>query len=248
MIKDRYILPLCGWRHFGCSLYTWLLGFLLWVGYSQLAADPLCYVQDPELQLSYSGECVDGKAHGQGVATGLHGAFYQGRFEHGAASGYGVKLYANGDAYAGEWAEGYRHGFGVYEYGELSPWRGDKYVGHWHRDQRHGQGTYIFYPTMEPFESEWDMGTPKAEASPLLQRRQRNVDVLMPVIGQVGTQVCSTLTDGAGPDRVAHGEVVAAHDDRIQVRVDTLEVLAHSQLRFNPRWDLVTTWGLCTNE
>ena len=225
-----------------------LVIFLLVFGYNQLFAAPHCVVQDPELQLSYSGDCVDGQAHGRGVATGLHGAFYQGRFENGAADGYGVKLYANGDAYAGEWSGGYRQGFGVYEYGERSPWRGDKYVGHWHRDQRHGQGTYMFYPTMEPFESQWDQGAPQTEASPLLQRRQRSVEVLMPVIGRVGVQVCSTLTDGAGPERVAHGQVVAVHDDRIQVRVDTQAVLQHSDLQFNPRWDLVTTWGLCASD
>src|SRR5690625_2454613 len=86
----------------------------------------------------------------------------------------------------------------------------------------------MFYPTMEPFESQWDQGAPQTEASPLMQRRQRSVEVLMPVIGRVGVQVCSTLTDGAGPERVAHGQVVAVHDDRIQVRVDTQAVLQHS--------------------
>lgn len=222
-----------------------LVIFLLVFGYNQLFAAPHCVVQDPELQLSYSGDCVDGQAHGRGVATGLHGAFYQGHFVAGAADGYGVKLYANGDAYAGEWSAGYREGFGVYEYGERSPWRGDKYVGQWQRDQRHGQGTYLFYPTMEPFESEWDQGAPQAEASPLMQRRQRSVEALAPMIGQVGAQVCSTLTDGAGPERVAQGQVVAVHDDRIQVRVDTEAVLQHSELQYNPRWDLITTWRQC---
>jgi|GEM_PF-776388 len=207
-----------------------------------------CYVLDPELQLFYNGDCVDGKAQGQGVAMGLHGAFYQGGFDQGAAQGYGVKLYANGDAYAGQWDQGYRHGHGVYEYGELSPWRGDKYVGAWHRDQRHGPGSYLFAPTMEAFEAEWDQGDTDTPASPLLQRRQRTAEVLAPVIGQVGTQVCSTLTDGAGPDRVAHGQVVAVHEDRIQVHVDTLEVLQYSSLAFNPRWDPITTWGLCAGE
>lgn len=207
-----------------------------------------CYVLDPELQLFYNGDCVDGKAQGQGVAMGLHGAFYQGGFDQGAAQGYGVKLYTNGDAYAGQWDQGYRHGHGVYEYGELSPWRGDKYVGAWHRDQRHGPGSYLFAPTMEAFEAEWDQGDTDTPASPLLQRRQRTAEVLAPVIGQVGAQVCSTLTDGAGPDRVAHGQVVAVHEDRIQVHVDTLEVLQYSSLAFNPRWDPITIWGLCAGE
>src|SRR5690625_1603316 len=67
-----------------------LVIFLLVFGYNQLFAAPHCVVQDPELQLSYSGDCVDGQAHGRGVATGLHGAFYQGRFENGAAMAMGL--------------------------------------------------------------------------------------------------------------------------------------------------------------
>ena|SRR5690606_26660126 len=62
-----------------------------------------CSVLDLELQHRYEGQCLNGLAHGQGVARGDHNAFYQGHFEQGAKSGYGVKLYANGDAYAGYW-------------------------------------------------------------------------------------------------------------------------------------------------
>lgn len=229
------------------SVSTLILVLLLWLGSSQAFAETQCYVQDPELQLSYRGDCLDGKAHGQGVAVGVQGAVYQGQFKQGAASGYGVKLYANGDTYAGEWLQGYRHGFGVYEYGERSPWRGDKYIGQWFRDLQHGRGTYLFFPTMETFESEWVKGHPQATASPLLQRRQRSAAALAAIIGQVGTQVCSILTDGAEPERVARGKVVAVHDDRIQVDVETAEVLANSNLRFNPRWDLITVWGLCAD-
>jgi len=205
-----------------------------------------CQVLDPDVQLSYEGGCDNGLAQGEGVARGEHGAIYQGYFQAGAASGYGVKLYANGDAYAGQWHQGYRHGQGMYEYGEQSPWRGDKYVGQWQFDQRHGQGSYLFYPTAEAFTSEWDQGQAQSEASPLLIRRKRTAEVLIPVIGQVGAQVCSTLTDGASPERVAQGQVVAALEDRIQVRVETPAVLQHSTLTLNPRWDLITEWTRCT--
>src|SRR5690625_7119682 len=73
-------------------------------------------------------------------------------------------------------------------------------------------------PRTSPFPYTTLFRSPQTEASPLMQRRQRSVEVLMPVIGRVGVQVCSTLTDGAGPERVAHGQVVAVHDERIQVR------------------------------
>lgn len=228
------------------SVLTLVMGVVWTAGV--YADEPVmrCQVLDPELQRSYEGGCENGFAHGQGVAKGEHGAFYQGHFQAGAASGYGVKLYANGDAYAGQWHQGYRHGQGMYEYGEQSPWRGDKYVGQWQFDQRHGQGSYLFYPTAEAFTSEWDQGQAQSDASPLLIRRKRTAEVLIPVIGQVGAQVCSTLTDGASPQRVAQGQVVAALEDRIQVRVDTPAVLQHSTLTLNPRWDLITEWTRCT--
>lgn len=204
-----------------------------------------CQVLDPELQLEFDGDCVNGLAHGQGVARGEQGAFYQGGFEAGAASGYGVKLYANGDAYAGNWDQGYRHGQGMYEYGEQSPWRGDKYVGQWQLDQRQGQGSYLFYPTGESFTAQWNQGQTDTTATPLLIRRKRMAEALGPVIGQVGAQVCSTLTNGASPQRVAYGQVMAVVEDRIQVRVDTAEVLQASSLVLNPRWDLINEWTTC---
>ena len=200
---------------------------------------------DPELQLAYQGECKNGQAHGWGIARGEHGALYQGQFAQGSATGYGVKLYANGDAYAGDWDQGYRHGYGVYEFGEQSPWRGDKYVGQWQRDQRHGEGTYYFHPNEDAFHAQWEQGEAKTPATPLLQRRKRAVEAISPVVGQVGQAVCSTLTNGAGPDRVAYGQVVAVHEDRIQVYVDSLDVLKYSSLALNPRWDVMTKWTLC---
>lgn len=226
-------------------LLRFFMGFVFALFSSLLLAATSCQVLDPELQDSYLGDCVNGLAEGQGVARGPQGAFYQGGFSAGWASGYGVKLHANGDAYAGQWHEGYKHGQGTYEYGEASPWRGDKYIGQWQRDQRHGEGSYLFYPTGEAFDAQWDQGRPITEATPLLIRRQRTAEVLGPAIGQVGVQVCSTLTDGASPQRVAYGQVVAVQEDRLHVRVDTPEVLQYSTLALNPRWDLMTEWTLC---
>ena len=205
-----------------------------------------CKVLDAELQDVYDGDCVNGLAHGQGVARGPDGAFYQGGFIEGAKSGYGVKLYANGDAYAGNWMSDYRDGHGVYEYGERSPWRGDKYVGMWQQDKQHGRGTYIFYPTGESFMADWVEGRTEAFASPLLIRRKRAYEALSPVLGQVGAKVCSTLTDGASPERIAHGQVVAVQGERIHVYVETQDVLERSRhLTLNPRWDLMTEWMVC---
>lgn len=205
-----------------------------------------CGVADPELQEAYHGGCLAGLAHGQGIARGRDGAFYQGNFVKGTKSGYGVKLYANGDAYAGHWQADYRHGHGVYEFGERSAWRGDKYIGLWERDQRHGRGAYLFYPTGESFMADWVEGQTEAFASPMLIRRKRTYEALLPVLGQVGLQVCSTLTDGASAQRVAHGRVVAVEGERIHVHVETQAVLENSKkLVLNPRWDLMTEWMRC---
>ncbi|MCC2597536.1 hypothetical protein LKR43_14455 [Pusillimonas sp. MFBS29] len=225
------------------NLCVWGMVGLMFAGLAYAAPD--CKVLDPELQTSYEGDCLNGLAQGQGVARGANGAFYQGGFDAGAASGYGVKLYANGDAYAGEWLQGYRHGQGVYEYGEHSPWRGDKYVGQWDHDQRHGRGSYLVYPTGEAFTGDWNMGQTDTLASPMMVRRKRTFEALAPVLGQVGAELCSTLTDGASPRNIARGRVVAVQDERIQVLVETPEVLRRSALTVNPRWDVMTEWMVC---
>lgn len=204
-----------------------------------------CRVLDAELQQSYRGGCVDGLAQGHGLAKGGDGASYQGEFQAGRKSGYGVKLYANGDAYAGDWRNDLRHGQGVYEFGEQSPWRGDKYVGQWENDLRHGRGAFLMHPSGEPFYADWEQGSPTTLATPTLIRRKRAYEALAPVLGKVGQPVCSVSTDGASPQRVAYGQVVAVQGERIQVRVDTPAVLQHGTLLLNPRWDLMTDWMLC---
>src|SRR5690625_1571229 len=234
-----------GFRHNLFLLLRVLMIALGLLGFAQAETSSACQVLDAELSFSYQGQCLDGLAHGQGVAKGNNGAYYQGEFAQGKPSGYGVKLYANGDAYAGDWLNGLRHGYGVYEYGEQSPWRGDKYVGQWQDDLQHGEGTYRLYPTGEPFESTWERGNIDAVASPLLARRKRAYEALAPVLGQPGLAVCSVLTDGASPERIAYGTVVAVQAERIQVLVTTPAVLSRSTLSLNPRWDLMTEWTLC---
>jgi hypothetical protein len=205
-----------------------------------------CRVRDPELQLSYTGGCRDGLAQGQGVARGAGGAWYRGGFEAGRKSGAGVKLYPNGDGYAGEWANDRRNGQGRYEYGPRSPWRGDVYQGGWRDDQREGRGTYIFFPSGDRYTAWWHQGRTDELASPTLIRRQRAVAALAPVLGRPGVAVCSVTTQGAAPDRLARGVVVAVRDDRIQVRIEAPEVLRHSpDPRLNPRWEVMTDWRAC---
>lgn len=219
---------------------------LLWAVPGWVVATPPCQVQDPELQLDYVGACHNGRAHGQGVARGADGAWYRGHFEHGRKSGYGVKLYANGDGYAGEWHNDKRQGQGRYEYGAHSPWRGDVYQGGWQDDKYNGQGTYIFFPSGDRFTAQWTEGQTQDVGTTTVTRRKQALDVLAPVLGQPGVTVCSVITQGAGPGRIARGEVVDVLADRLLVRIDTDDVLARSpDPSLNPRWEVLTEWMLC---
>jgi hypothetical protein len=65
-----------------------------------------CKVLDPDIGLSYTGECKDGLAHGIGHAKGR-------------------------DEYVGSFESGAAHGFGKYTWGEESEWAGQAYEG-WH--------------------------------------------------------------------------------------------------------------------
>ncbi len=219
---------------------------LLWGLAAPAAAASACRVLDPQLQLAYSGGCVDGLAQGQGIARGAHGAWYRGGFAAGQKSGRGVKLFPNGDGYAGDWRADRRNGQGRYEYGPQSPWRGDVYQGAWVNDQREGLGTYIFAPAGDRFTAHWHAGKTDELGSPTLLRRQRAVAALAPVVGQVGLTVCSVTTQGAAPGRLARAVVTAVRDDRLQVRLDPGAALqASPDPALNPRWESLTDWRPC---
>ena len=210
------------------------------------AAPVSCKVLDPELQQSYTGDCLNGWADGQGLARGAQGAWYRGGFKAGRKSGHGVKLYPNGDAYTGDWANDMRNGEGRYEYGPHSPWRGDAYQGGWRDDKRDGQGTYIFFPSGDRFTATWVANGTDTVGTATITRRKRVAEVLAPVLGKPGTHVCSVTTEGASPQRMAQGVVTDMLDDRLQVRLDSPAVLQHStDPTLNPRWESITDWILC---
>ena len=65
---------------------------------------------------NYSGEILNGKPHGMGVATYSNGTVtrYVGQFANGVYSGKGVLLFTNGSFSAGNWQNGKLHGKGGY--------------------------------------------------------------------------------------------------------------------------------------
>ena len=75
-----------------------------------------CKVNDPDIAGSYSGECRNGLANGQGTASGK-------------------------DKYVGEFRDGLEHGKGDYTWGSGGPWgSGGHYVGDWVNGKKTGKG------------------------------------------------------------------------------------------------------------
>lgn len=70
-----------------------------------------CKVLKKEISDSYQGDCKNGLAHGNGIASGVD--VYQGKFKKGLPHGSGKYIWANGNYYDGRWKEGKKHGRGL---------------------------------------------------------------------------------------------------------------------------------------
>lgn len=94
-----------------------------------------CKVTVDALQGTYAGECKNGKAEGQGKATGID--TYEGNFKNGQPDGEGTYTWANKDVYVGNFRKGSLDGKGLLTYftqtGKDSTlegyWRKNKYIG-----------------------------------------------------------------------------------------------------------------------
>ncbi len=71
-----------------------------------------CEVKPEALKGSYSGECRNGLAHGEGEAHGED--YYEGNFRKGLPHGKGRYIWSNGDIYEGGFRKGLRHGEGKF--------------------------------------------------------------------------------------------------------------------------------------
>jgi len=99
-----------------------------------MAAQESCKVLARGLQGTYTGECKEGLAHGDGTATGLD--TFEGHFSKGLPNGFGTYKWNTGAVYTGQWKKGLRHGRGKYTYlsnekeiTEDGLWKNDKYKG-----------------------------------------------------------------------------------------------------------------------
>lgn len=99
-----------------------------------LAFAQSCKVNDPDISTSYSGDCRNGLAHGNGTAKGRD--TYSGPFLNGSKHGRGTYVWANGERYEGEWRNEKRTGRGTYFWPN-----GSRYEGEWLDGNRNGRGT-----------------------------------------------------------------------------------------------------------
>lgn len=91
---------------------------------------------DDTFTFTWSGDCVDRKATGEGRLVWEHnesGGVYEGRMRSGRLNGQGTMTWANGNRYKGEWREDKPHGKGA-----LTLANGDRFWGQW-RDGCYGK-------------------------------------------------------------------------------------------------------------
>src|SRR5688572_10292771 len=83
---------------------------LLIMAFNTVSAQEDCKVLVDSLKGTYTGECKNGKANGNGKAVGIH--TYDGEFKNGLPEGKGKYTWSNGDYYYGSWKKGQKDGKG----------------------------------------------------------------------------------------------------------------------------------------
>lgn len=195
-----------------------ICGFLLsGLVAAAMAAEPACKVVDPELQGSYTGSCINGLAHGEGVAAGT--ARYAGHFVAGRKHGAGSKTWPNGDRYEGEFADDLKHGHGVYAWGARTRWADERYTGQFVRDRRHGAGVYE-WPDGRQLAGQWRNDQPPMALPPAMQATVRAHAERMAAMSQPGVRVCRQVRVGTVQFDTVSGTVLAVTGDRMRIRIE----------------------------
>jgi hypothetical protein len=185
-----------------------------WAGLAR--AQARCAVVDPELQGSYEGGCVDGKAEGKGTAKGS--AAYVGEFHEGKKHGRGVKTWPRGDRYEGAFADDYMSGWGIYTWGAKSLFAGDRYEGELTKDKRNGFGIYT-WASGDSYAGPWKDDAVSGRATPMMIARFRATNASLEAMAKPGVKVCHESTVGAGAKSRTEGETQGLNKDARQVSV-----------------------------
>ena len=111
--------------------------------------------------LSWSGECIDGKANGKGTLVFTHdhegqprSSRYVGEVEAGLINGYGTFYDADGNRYQGIWSAGRPNGYGT----RLGS-NGHRYEGYFKDGLPHGTGIY-YWANGDRYEGRFEGGKP----------------------------------------------------------------------------------------
>ena len=204
------------WNAFVTPTYVLIIGMAI-AGPGAAAGG--CRVIDPELQSVYTGPCVNGLAHGQGVAAGT--ARYTGGFVAGRKQGAGQKEWPNGDRYDGEFVNDLKHGYGIYVWGKSSAWAGQRYAGDFVKDRRHGAGIYE-WPDGRQLTGPWQDDRPLMALSPAMQRTARAHAERMVAFSRPGAKVCRNVPVGIARVDVVSGVVLAAEGDHVRIRIESV--------------------------
>ena len=96
----------------------------------------------PEVSVTWTGPCIDGKASGEGTLQRSRGdrltSRYQGSYSAGRRHGQGTWWAANGDIYDGEWRDDQAAGRGVLRFAA-----GGRYEGDFRSFRFHGKGIWV---------------------------------------------------------------------------------------------------------
>ena len=179
-----------------------------------------CAVLDPDLQGSYQGGCVNGKAEGQGTAKGT--ATYVGEFHEGKKHGRGVKTWPRGDRYQGEFAEDYMHGWGIYVWGARSLYAGDRYEGGLVKDKRNGFGLYI-WASGDSYAGPWKDDAVAGRSTPMMIARFRTTRAFLEAMANPGVRVCHESSLGGARERTeAETQNVNKDAQQVSLRITQL--------------------------
>jgi hypothetical protein len=174
-----------------------------------------CVVVDPELRTSYEGNCVDGKAEGQGSARGS--ATYAGGFHQGRKHGHGVKTWPWGDRYEGDFVDDYKQGWGKYTWGTRTLFAGDRYEGGFAGDKRNGYGIYV-WASGDSYAGPWKDDALAGRSTPMMIARFRATNASVEAFAKPGVKVCHESSVDTSAPRT-EGETLAINEVARQVSI-----------------------------
>eukprot|EP00667_Euglena_gracilis_P007788 EG_transcript_7869 len=100
----------------------------------------------------YTGQWLNGRKHGYGVAEFVSGNRYEGEWDNDFKHGKGTITFVDGTTYVGDWSKDHKHG-----YGEARFASGNRYEGQWVDDAMEGKGTF-YYARGDIYSGEWKRG------------------------------------------------------------------------------------------